>query len=71
MPSKKEQYLRIHPHDNVLVALQDLAAGTAINFEGDIFTLTDSVAAKHKFSLTDLQAGDEILMYGVKTPTKI
>ena len=65
MPLKKEQYLRIHPHDNVLVALQDLGQGTEISFEGDTFTLTERIAAKHKFSLTKLQPGDEILMYGV------
>ncbi len=61
----KNLFLRIHPKDNVLVALQDLAQGTAINFEGDTFNLTSPVAAKHKFSLVDLQPGDDILMYGV------
>lgn len=65
MPLQKQQFLRIHPHDNVLVALQNLAAGTMINFEGDTFALTADIAAKHKFSLTELKTGDEILMYGV------
>jgi len=65
MPIQKQQFLRIHPKDNALVALQDLAAGTVINFEGDTFALTTDIAAKHKFSLTGLQPGDEILMYGV------
>jgi len=57
MPLQKETFLRIHPHDNVLVALQDLEQGTTINFEGEAFTLTDRIAAKHKFSLVDLQPG--------------
>ncbi|HEY8780626.1 MAG TPA: altronate dehydratase family protein [Mucilaginibacter sp.] len=65
MPLQKETFLRIHPHDNVLVALQDLEQGTTINFEGEAFTLTDRIAAKHKFSLVDLQPGDQIFMYGV------
>jgi altronate hydrolase len=62
---QKDTFLQIHPKDNVLVALQDLAQGTTINFEGDLFSLTDKVAAKHKFSLVDLEPGDQIFMYGV------
>jgi altronate hydrolase len=65
MSAQKETYLRIHPHDNVLVALQDLEQGTVINFEGDAFALMARIAAKHKFSLVELQPGDKIFMYGV------
>jgi len=65
MSANKSKFLRIHPKDNVLVALQDLEQGTIINFEGESFGLTDRIAAKHKFSLTELQPGDEIFMYGV------
>src|SRR6185437_500296 len=65
MSAKRDIFLRIHPKDNVLVALQDLEQGATIDFEGDTFTLTDRIAAKHKFSISDLQAGQEIFMYGV------
>jgi altronate hydrolase len=65
MSAVKNSFLRIHPKDNVLVALQDLAQGTMINFEGESFALTEKVAAKHKFSIGALQPGDEIFMYGV------
>src|SRR5580698_3282161 len=65
MPAKKDTFLRIHPKDNVIVALQDLDQGTMVDFEGETFPLTDRFAAKHKFSLTELQPGDDILMYGV------
>lgn len=65
MTQTKETWLRIHPKDNVLVALQDLEKETTINFDGDTFTLTEKIAAKHKFSIGPLQPGDEILMYGV------
>jgi altronate hydrolase len=63
--SQKETFLRIHPHDNVLVALQNLEQGTVINFEGNSFALTERVAAKHKFAINELPAGHEIYMYGV------
>ncbi|TSJ44522.1 altronate dehydratase [Mucilaginibacter corticis] len=65
MSDKKETVLRIHPHDNVLVALQDLPAGTTITFDGDNITLVTDVAAKHKFTMTDLGTDQEIYMYGV------
>ncbi|WP_259070113.1 UxaA family hydrolase [Mucilaginibacter sp. X4EP1] len=65
MSAKKDTFLRIHPADNVLVALQDIPQGTSINFEGDTIVLTETIAAKHKFSLVELQPGDEITMYGV------
>jgi len=65
MSTQKHSYVRIHPKDNVLVALQNLEQGAEINFEGQTFRLADKVAAKHKFTLDDLQPGDEIFMYGV------
>ncbi|MDB4903125.1 MAG: Altronate dehydratase [Mucilaginibacter sp.] len=65
MSAKGDTFLRIHPKDNVLVALQDLEQGKLIEFNDQRFTLTDSIRAKHKFSMVDLQAGQEIYMYGV------
>lgn len=60
-----QRYLQIHPMDNVLVALQDLAEGTTIVFEGNEFTLKQAVAAKHKFTIQPMKRDAEILMYGV------
>lgn len=57
--------LRIHPDDNVLVALQDLKAGEHIVSAGTMYVLVDDVAAKHKFFTEDLSVGDEVRMYGV------
>ncbi len=58
-------FLQIHPDDNVLVALQDLRAGSLIKLNGDSFSLQDNVAAKHKFTINALSPGDNIYMYGV------
>ncbi|MEO6851554.1 MAG: UxaA family hydrolase, partial [Mucilaginibacter sp.] len=58
-------FLRIHPHDNVLVALRDLEQGTLIEFEGQAFTLADRIAAKHKFTINALPADSKVFMYGV------
>ncbi|AYL94146.1 UxaA family hydrolase [Mucilaginibacter celer] len=65
MSTQKQTYLRIHPHDNVLVALQDLEQGTVITFEGQTFPLVNKVAAKHKFAINELPVDKEIHMYGV------
>ncbi|WP_143305065.1 UxaA family hydrolase [Chitinophaga vietnamensis] len=58
-------YLQIHPDDNVLVALQDLPAGTNISFNGHQIELKQNIPAKHKFLINDINSGDAILMYGV------
>jgi altronate hydrolase len=59
------RFLRIHPHDNAIVALQDLPKGSPITLNGDSFSLLDNIAAKHKFSLHSLNPGDKVYMYGV------
>src|SRR5436190_106495 len=57
-------FLKIHPDDNVLVALKDLKGGTAISFEGNEIIVTQDIPSKHKFFISDLIAGNEVIMYG-------
>jgi altronate hydrolase len=61
----KHKVLKIHPKDNVLVALQDLAKGQEIDFNGSRYTLQTDVSAKHKFTTQSLNPGDPVFMYGV------
>lgn len=61
----KKLVVKMHPSDNALVALTDLAKGANIVFNGETFILQDSIKAKHKFYTTNLAAGDEVTMYGV------
>lgn len=61
----KHKVLKIHPKDNVLVALQDLATGQEIDFNGSKYTLRTDVAAKHKFTTQTLDTGAPVFMYGV------
>ncbi len=60
-----QQVLRIHPDDNVLVALCDLAAGQTVVDHGDRIALVTAIPSKHKVALQDLAIGDPIRMYGV------
>jgi altronate hydrolase len=61
----QHKVLKIHPADNVLVALQDLAKGERINFEETWYELTEPIAAKHKFFIADMNNGEAVKMYGV------
>jgi altronate hydrolase len=61
----KQKVLRIHPSDNVLVALQDLQKGEIIEYNGNAYQLLENIPAKHKFFTNDLNTGDEVIMYGV------
>lgn len=57
--------LKVHPQDNVLVALNDLTKGETIIYNNETYVLQDNIPAKHKFFTQHLNAGDEVKMYGV------
>lgn len=61
----KHRITKIHPDDNVLVALTNLNKGETVDYKGDSYTLADPITAKHKFVTSDLQPGDPLFMYGV------
>jgi altronate hydrolase len=58
------KFLKIHPKDNVYVALTDLRAGEKISDNGTSVTLTHDVPAKHKFLDKALSPDEEVIMYG-------
>ncbi|MFI5133935.1 MAG: UxaA family hydrolase [Chitinophagales bacterium] len=57
--------LKVHPKDNVLVALRNLAKANVILYDGEEYVLQENVPAKHKFFTQDMNAGDKVIMYGV------
>lgn len=61
----KHRVLKVHPKDNVIVALTNLAKGETISFEGADYLLAENIPAKHKFFMQDMKPGDEVIMYGV------
>ncbi len=61
----KKIVLKVHPKDNVIVALRDLEKGEKIEFEGSQYVMQERVQAKHKFYTEDLAKGGEVIMYGV------
>src|SRR5271170_4597212 len=63
--STPQRWLQIHPRDNVMVALQLLKKGETIPWYDGKIVLQEDIPAKHKFMLTDLKTGDNMIMYGV------
>lgn len=61
----KHSALKIHPKDNVIVALRDLKKNEVISIDGEDYTLLEDIPAKHKFYTRDFSSGSEIIMYGV------
>lgn len=61
----KHKVLKVHPKDNVIVALTNLSKGETISFEGVDYLLQEDIPAKHKFFMQNMKAGDEVIMYGV------
>ncbi len=61
----KSRLVKVHPDDNVLVALANLSKGETLSYNGEEFVLQDDIPAKHKFVTADLKTGDIVHMYGV------
>jgi altronate hydrolase len=61
----RQWILKVHPADNVLVALTDLKAGEEVSYEGNTYKTTEFIPAKHKFAINAIPAGASITMYGV------
>jgi altronate hydrolase len=61
----KHKILKVHPEDNVIVALADLKINEAVDYEGVKYTLAENIPTKHKFATQNFAVNDEIVMYGV------
>src|SRR5690348_18071978 len=57
--------LRIHPKDNVAVALTVLYKGEEVHGDDFLVVLTENIPAKHKFALQGFNEGNAVIMYGV------
>ncbi|WP_202704164.1 UxaA family hydrolase [Flavobacterium sp. UGB4466] len=61
----QKKLIKVHPTDNVAVALVNLSAGEVIDFEGSAVTVESDVKMKHKIAMVPFNTGDRIIMYGV------
>lgn len=57
--------IKIHPKDNVAIALVDLQKGELTSLENEDICMLSYTKAKHKIALQGLEVGGEIYMYGI------
>ena len=57
--------LKVHPADDLIVALAPLAAGDQVTLDGETYLLVETIPAKHKFAARAFAPGDAVTMYGV------
>ena len=60
-----QTFIKIHPNDNVIVALQTIPAGTSLEVsEGINVTSLVEIPSGHKMAITDIAVNTEIIKYG-------
>ncbi|HWV57917.1 MAG TPA: altronate dehydratase family protein [Longimicrobiales bacterium] len=57
-------FIRIHPNDDVAVAVRALASGERLSVDGATLTIADDIPAGHKFALRPIAAGEPVHKYG-------
>ncbi len=61
----RQKVLKIHPQDNLIVALDQLGKGEVVTLDGERYEIQHDVAPKHKFATHDLAPEDPAYLYGV------
>lgn len=59
-----QDFIKINQKDNVAVALKDLSKGTTLLVEDVSVTLVEDIPRGHKFALTAIAEGENIIKYG-------
>ncbi len=64
--SNATNVLQVHPSDNVAVAINALKQGDTVTVQQHEYRLTADIPAGHKFALTDIDCGADIIKYGFR-----
>ena len=56
--------IRIHPDDNVAVALEDIQKGETLTFDAVSVTAIEDIARGHKIALREIKEGEPVVKYG-------
>ena len=56
--------IRIHPSDNVAVALTDIKKGEIVDVDGIRVTAAEDIGRGHKIALADISSGAAVVKYG-------
>ncbi|MCR4739081.1 MAG: altronate dehydratase family protein [Lachnospiraceae bacterium] len=58
------KYIKIHPADNVAVALEDMKKGDTVGTDGSLIGLCEDISRGHKIALEDIPEGKPVIKYG-------
>ena len=58
------KWIRIHPDDNVVVALEDIHQGETLEIDGVSVTAVEEIARGHKMTLRTIHEGEPVVKYG-------
>ena len=56
--------IKVHPEDNVAVAVQALTANSTITIDEQDILITEDISAGHKIAIRSLAIGDDVIKYG-------
>ena len=59
-----EKIYKIHPKDNVAVAVDPLTKGEQVRLDGADILVSEDVPAGHKLAIRDIAAGENVMKYG-------
>ena len=57
--------IKIHPQDDLIVALYDLKKGERINVGNQTLVISEDIPAKNQFASRDLKPGEKVRMHGI------
>ena len=60
-----EKIIKIHPSDNVVVALQTVEAGETLHVDGVSVTALEEIPRGHKMAIRGIAANENVVKYGV------
>lgn len=58
-------FVLVHPNDNVLICIRDVAKGQVAAIEGEQVTFDTAIPLGHKIARRRLSAGEKVIRYGV------
>ena len=59
-----QEFIKIHPQDNVAFAMCPLSAGSTFQVDSQTVILAEDIPQGHKFTLTPLSEGEQVIKYG-------
>lgn len=60
-----KDYIKLHPNDNVVIALRDLEKDTLLEIDGRRVRVASAIDFGHKIAIAPIASGDKILKYGL------